>query len=118
MSTIRRLNGFLWLFQNQNLYFGWILGTAYQLGKGCKNGVIKVRVLCVFYRSCIKGRYHLFFQCGFSKRIWKEIMSICKEIMSICLVDDLHTKWDDIMSSGLSSVLQSKRSWFAFQFCC
>lgn len=53
-------------------------------------------VLCVFCRHCIEGRDHLFFQCGFSKRIWQAILKIC-------LVDEVHTCWDDVLRWGLKS---------------
>jgi len=48
--------------------------------------------MCCFYRSCIEGgRDHLFFQCRFSERI-------LREILSTCLVDDQNTVWEDIKS--------------------
>ena len=28
----------------------------------------------VFYRRCIECREHLFFECGYSKRLWQELM--------------------------------------------
>jgi hypothetical protein len=42
------------------------LGTGEGMQKWGYNSI----VLCVFCRSCIEGRDHLFFQCGFSKLFW------------------------------------------------
>jgi hypothetical protein len=39
---------------------------------------------------CIEGNGHLFFQCWFGKRIWKEILSKC-------LVEDPFTDWEDVI---------------------
>lgn len=60
-------------------------------------------VLCVFCRSCIEGRNHLFFQCGFSKPIWQVILQTC-------LVDEVHTCWGDVMCLGLKSWKKNLKS--------
>lgn len=54
-------------------------------------------VLCVFCRSNVGGRDHMFFQCGFSKRIWREVLGKC-------LVKDPYTDWEEIMSWGLKEL--------------
>jgi hypothetical protein len=40
----------------------------------------------VFCRRVIESRSHLFFECSFTKRIWKHIMGLC-------LVTDIPTVW-------------------------
>lgn len=46
---------------------------------------------CSFCRSCTEDhRGYLFFQCGFSKRI-------CKELLRLCAVYDIYTDWKDIL---------------------
>jgi hypothetical protein len=35
--------------------------------------------LCLFCKSRIEDREHIFFQCGFSKCIWKNLMNLCLE---------------------------------------
>jgi hypothetical protein len=45
--------------------------------------------LCSFCRGRIENREHLFFQCGFSNCIWKELMALC-------LVRQPRYSWDDI----------------------
>jgi hypothetical protein len=45
--------------------------------------------LCLFCRGCIESSDHLFFKCGFSKRIWKELMELCD-------VENPVENWDDI----------------------
>ena len=32
---------------------------------------------CAFYRNKIESREHLYFECSFTKRIWKHIMGLC-----------------------------------------
>jgi hypothetical protein len=58
-------------------------------------------VLCVFYRSCIEGIEHIFFQCGFSKRIWKEILSKF-------LVEDPCIAWEDIIDWGIRDLKERR----------
>jgi hypothetical protein len=31
----------------------------------------------VFCRNCIESRDHLYFECGFTKRLWREVMRKC-----------------------------------------
>jgi hypothetical protein len=45
--------------------------------------------LCLFCRGCIESSDHLFFKCGFSKRIWKKLMKLCH-------VENPFEDWDDI----------------------
>jgi hypothetical protein len=35
--------------------------------------------LCLFCRGRIENRDHLFFQCGFGKRIWRILLDLCLE---------------------------------------
>lgn len=35
---------------------------------------MKEKLLCLFCRGCVEGRDHIFFRCGFSYRIWREIL--------------------------------------------
>lgn len=39
-----------------------------------------------FGRNCLEGREHIFFQYGFSRRIWKDILSKS-------LIAEPYTKW-------------------------
>jgi len=39
--------------------------------------------LCLSCRGSIENRAHLFFQCGFSKRIWRSLMVLCLEHRSL-----------------------------------
>jgi hypothetical protein len=47
-----------------------------------------------FGRSCIEGRNHLFFECGFSKRVRLENFEKC-------LIGDPSTQWEDIVDRGV-----------------
>ena len=47
---------------------------------------LAVDSMCVFCRSSIEDRDHLFFQCSITKRIWDNIMGLC-------LVSDAKTYW-------------------------
>lgn len=50
----------------------------YQLVLNCLNGGFKGDVQCMFCRNEIKDREHLFFLCGYSKRVWSQLMLKCK----------------------------------------
>jgi len=45
--------------------------------------------LCPFCRSRMESREHLFFDCGFSYRIWKELLGLC-------LVTEPKKSWEDV----------------------
>jgi hypothetical protein len=45
--------------------------------------------LCPFCRGCMESSEHLFFKCGFSRRIWRKLMEICLE-------DNPVEDWEDI----------------------
>jgi hypothetical protein len=45
--------------------------------------------LCLFCRGSMENREHLFFLCGFSKRIWKEVMALC-------FVRQQRNSWEDV----------------------
>jgi hypothetical protein len=49
--------------------------------------------LCLFCKGSMKNREHLFFLCGFNKRIWKEVMALC-------LVRQLRNSWEDVENWG------------------
>lgn len=51
-------------------------------------------VLCAFCRGGIEGRNHLFFECGFCRRVW--MVNLRK-----CLISDLLYEWDAIVLSGV-----------------
>jgi hypothetical protein len=46
--------------------------------------------LCLSCWSSIENRSHLFFQCGFSRRIWRNLRSLCLEHRSL-------QTWDEII---------------------
>lgn len=46
--------------------------------------------LCQFCRRGIESKEHLFFHCGFSKRIWREGLRSC-------LILDPSVEWDDVI---------------------
>jgi hypothetical protein len=50
--------------------------------------------LCPFCRGYLESREHLFFECGFSFRIWKNLLALC-------LVADLKRSWEDIEKWGI-----------------
>lgn len=54
----------------------------------------KGEVKCLFCKNIIECRDHLFFNCGFSKRIWREVMKKC-------LLPNIPTVWEEIMSQGI-----------------
>lgn len=53
-------------------------------------------VLCLFCRNCLESRDHLFFECGFSSRIWKAVLGRC-------LVNDPLTVWTEVLRFGCKS---------------
>ncbi|XP_059454950.1 uncharacterized protein LOC132185154 [Corylus avellana] len=48
---------------------------------------------------CIEDRDHLFFQCSFSRRIWKELLHLCR-------VDNEYVDWEDILKWGLLELMR------------
>jgi hypothetical protein len=46
-------------------------------------------VSCLFCHACVESRDHLFFSCGFSRRIWYTIMRDCS-------IPCPPVEWDDI----------------------
>jgi hypothetical protein len=51
-------------------------------------------VKCIFYKPVIEDKYHLFFACGYSSRIWQQVMILCSMFNS-------PTCWEDVVSLGL-----------------
>lgn len=56
-------------------------------------------VVCCFCRGSIESREHLFFGCGFSKRIWREVVRKC-------LVNDPRTDWEEVQEWGVKGLKQ------------
>ncbi|KAL0007529.1 hypothetical protein SO802_009031 [Lithocarpus litseifolius] len=54
---------------------------------------LAVDSMCVFCRSSIEDRDHLFFQSSITKRIWDNIMGLC-------LVSDAKTYWKELVNWG------------------
>jgi hypothetical protein len=86
--------GFLGLYLSRLSFFGWLLENLLKWGYE-SNG------LCLFCRSCIESRAHPFFHCGFSRRLWKEVMS-CN------LISDPQVLWKDVVVWG-EQELKGKR---------
>ena len=51
---------------------------------------------CVLCRNCLGSRYHLFFSCPFTDRIWAHIMRLC-------LIFNPVTSWNEIVDWGLKN---------------
>jgi hypothetical protein len=51
-------------------------------------------VKCIFCKYVIEDRDHLFFACGYSSRIWKQVMILCS-------VFNPPTCLEDVVSLGL-----------------
>ena len=49
---------------------------------------------CVFCRNSLETRNHIFFECSFSKRLWRKIMALC-------LVSDPCFCWEDLLEWGV-----------------
>jgi hypothetical protein len=54
----------------------------------------KGEVQCLFCRNIIECRDHLFFDCGFSKRLWREVMNKC-------LLPELPTGLEEMIGKGI-----------------
>lgn len=67
------------------------LSTGDRLLKWGVSGEVK----CLFCRSIIECRDHLYFECGFNKRIWREAMQMCSLI-------SFPTAWDEVLSKWMS----------------
>lgn len=52
------------------------------------------KVCCVFCRSGVESRGHLFFKCSYSRRIWKEGMSRCNVL-------NPPVDWDEVVKLGM-----------------
>jgi hypothetical protein len=48
---------------------------------------------CVFCRNAIETRNHIFFDCSFSKRIWRNVMALC-------LISDPQFCWEHLVEWG------------------
>jgi hypothetical protein len=51
-------------------------------------------VKCSFCKHVIKDRDHLFFACGYSSRIWQQVMILCSVL-------NPPTCWKDVVVLGL-----------------
>jgi hypothetical protein len=54
----------------------------------------KGEVQCVFCRSCLESIDHLFFECGFSKRLWLALMEKC-------LLYTPPYSWSEVLNLGI-----------------
>jgi len=94
--AIPRHSFFLWLF------FREAIVTKYQMSSWRYTG----NVLCLFCHVCHESQEHIFFffffffQCGFSLRIWRTLMSAC-------LFTDIPSKWEKVMTWSIAT-LQGK----------
>lgn len=52
------------------------------------------RTMCVFCRYGVEDRAHLFIGCSYTKRIWKDIMSLCD-------LQDPLVCWDEVVGEGI-----------------
>lgn len=50
---------------------------------------------CVFCRGCIESREHLFFECGYSRRLWRELLKKT-------LIHNPPLSWSDIKRMGVN----------------
>jgi hypothetical protein len=66
------------------------LTTSDKLLQGGYKGEVK----CVFFRSGIEDRDHLFFLCGYSRRIWRCVMPKGN-------IMDPPTNWEDVIRMGM-----------------
>jgi hypothetical protein len=84
--AIRKNAFILWLVMQNRLH------TGDRLLKWGYKGDVK----CFFCHNQIETREHLFFECSFSYRIWKFLMSQCS-------VDNPPVIWDEVMQLGISN---------------
>jgi hypothetical protein len=81
-------------------FFMWLaIRDSLTTGESLLKWVFGGNALCgifffFFGRSCIEGRNHLFFECGFSKRVRLENFEKC-------LIGDPSTQWEDIVDRGV-----------------
>lgn len=54
------------------------------------NGEVK----CLFCRNLIECRDHQYFDCGFSKRLWREVMKKCS-------LSSIPIGWDEVLRKGM-----------------
>lgn len=90
---------------------GWFLSKGCLLETGCCNGDI-MRIYVPFF-SC---REHLFFECSFTGRNWKEVMCWC-------MIPNPKCCWDEVVSWGLHNLkgasvraIICKLSWNAIMY--
>lgn len=55
---------------------------------------------CVFCRNCIESEDNLYFECGFTKRLWKEVMRKC--MWGAC---DMDWGLEKLKGKGLRAVI-------------
>jgi hypothetical protein len=78
----------------KHVFFLWLaikdcLSTKDKMLKWGAKGEVK----CLFCRSCIECRDHLFFEC-FRKRLWRVLMQKCSQHI-------IPTDWDGILRKGM-----------------
>jgi hypothetical protein len=68
-------------------FFGWSLEMPLLPKKGCVYGGLLCHGLCLFCHVRQQSRAYLFFNCSFSRRIWRALMADC-------LVADPPVDWE------------------------
>lgn len=65
----------------------------------------------MFCRNFIECRDHMYFDCGFSKRLWREVMQKCLQI-------DIPTGWEEILSEGMREWRSKSLKAVVFKLAC
>jgi hypothetical protein len=71
------LFGFLFQFLNQAFITWLAMRDALTTGRNLFICGFQGDVKCIFCRHVIEDRDHLFFACGYSSKIWQQVMSLC-----------------------------------------
>jgi hypothetical protein len=88
------------IFQDMhNAFTGWlVMRNRLPTKKRMMNwGSVGDIPLVFFCRNGIENKDHLFFNCPFSKRIWKLVMGLC-------LISSPKTKLDDLVEWGINNL--------------
>jgi hypothetical protein len=71
------LFGFLFQILNQAFITWLAMRDALTTGRNLFICGFQGDVKCIFCRHVIEDRDHLFFACGYSSKIWQQVMSLC-----------------------------------------
>jgi len=82
----------------QHFFFLWLvfkdaIVTKYRMSSWRYIG----NVLYLFCHACHESQEHFFFQCGFSLRIWRTLMSTC-------LFTDIPSEWEKVMTWSIATL--------------